>query len=118
MKQLTNFLRTVLPWAKGQCRLSALSFMLLVCASAWAQGIAVKGTVTDSNGEPLIGASVVIKGNTSVGTVTDLDGNFTLSVPSESSTIVVSYVGMNTKEQKVGKLRTFKVTLTDNTQLS
>ena len=118
MKQLTNFLRTVLPWAKGQCRLSALSLMLLVCASAWAQGIAVKGTVTDSNGEPLIGASVVIKGNTSVGTVTDFDGNFALSVPSESSTIVVSYVGMNTKEQKVGKQRTFNVTLTDNTQLS
>ena len=92
--------------------------MLLVCASAWAQGIAVKGTVTDSNGEPLIGASVVIKGNTSVGTVTDFDGNFALSVPSESSTIVISYVGMNTKEQKVGKQRTFNVTLTDNTQLS
>ena len=92
--------------------------MLLVCASAWAQGIAVKGTVVDSNGEPLIGASVVIKGNTSVGTVTDFDGNFALSVPSESSTIVISYVGMNTKEQKVGKQRTFNVTLTDNTQLS
>ena len=92
--------------------------MLLVCASAWAQGIAVKGTVVDSNGEPLIGASVVIKGNTSVGTVTDFDGNFALSVPSESSTIVVSYVGMNTKEQKVGKQRTFNVTLTDNTQLT
>ena len=118
MKQLTNFVRTVLPRAKGQCRLSALSLMLLVCASAWAQGIAVKGTVTDSNGEPLIGASVVIKGNTSVGTVTDFDGNFALSVPSESSTIVISYVGMNTKEQRVGKNRTFNVTLTDNTQLS
>ena len=60
----------------------------------------------------------MIKGNTSVGTVTDFDGNFALSVPSESSTIVVSYVGMNTKEQKVGKQRTFNVTLTDNTQLS
>ena len=119
MKQLTNFVRTVLPWAKWQCRLSALSLMLLACASAWAQnGISVKGTVVDSNGEALIGASVVIKGNTSVGTVTDFDGNFTFSVPSESSIIVVSYVGMNTKEVKVGKQRTFNVTLTDNTQLS
>ena len=50
--------------------------------------------------------------------MTDFDGNFALSVPSESSTIVISYVGMNTKEQKVGKQRTFNVTLTDNTQLS
>lgn len=92
--------------------------MLLMCATAWAQGIAIKGTVVDSNGEALIGASVVIKGNTAVGTVTDFDGNFTLSVPSEASTIVISYVGMNTREFKVGKQRTFNVTLSDNTQLS
>lgn len=118
MKQLTNFVRTVLPRAKGQCRLSALLFMLLMCTTSWAQGIAVKGTVVDSNGDPLIGASVVIKGNTSIGTITDFDGNFSLHVPSESSVLVVSYVGMNTEEKKVGKNRTFNVTLTDNTQLS
>ena len=119
MDQLTNFVRTVLPRAKGQCRWLALSLMLLVCATAWAQGgIAVKGTVVDSSGEPLIGASVVVKGNTSVGTVTDFDGNFSFKVPSETSTIVVSYVGMNTEELKVGKRRTFNVTLTDNTQIS
>ena len=119
MKQLINFVGTALPWAKRQCRWSALSLMLLFCATAWAQGgIAVKGTVVDSNGEALIGASVVVKGNTSVGTVTDFDGNFAFSVPSESSVIVISYVGMNTKEVKVGKQRTFNVTLTDNTQLS
>ena len=119
MKQLINFVGTALPWAKRQCRWSALSLMLLFCATAWAQGgIAVKGTVVDANGEALIGASVVVKGNTSVGTVTDFDGNFAFSVPSESSTIVVSYVGMNTEELKVGKRRTFNVTLSDNTQLS
>ena len=118
MEQLKNFLRAVLQSTKGQCRSSALSLMLLVCAAAWAQGgFTVKGTVVDSNGDPLIGASVVIKGNTSVGTVTDFDGNFSFNVPSESSTIVFSYVGMNTKEQKVGKQRTFNVTLTDNTQI-
>ena len=84
MKQLTDFMRTFLPWASRQCRYSALSLMLLIGASALAQGIAVKGTVVDSNGDPLIGASVVIKGNTSVGTITDFDGNFSLSVPSET----------------------------------
>ena len=90
MKQLTDFMRTFLPWASRQCRYSALSLMLLIGASALAQGIAVKGTVVDSNGDPLIGASVVIKGNSSIGTITDFDGNFALSVPSESSTIVIS----------------------------
>ena len=43
MKQLTSFVRTVLPWANRQCRWSALSLMLLMCATAWAQGIAIKG---------------------------------------------------------------------------
>ena len=67
---------------------------------ATAQNRAISGTVVDANGEALIGASVVVKGNTSVGTVTDFDGNFAFSVPSESSTIVVSYVGMNTSPDR------------------
>ena len=84
----------------------------------WAQGsISIKGTVVDANGEAMIGASVVVKGNTSTGTITDLDGHFSLKVPSESTVIVVSYVGMNTREVKVGKQREFNIVLTDNTQL-
>ena len=80
--------------------------------------IDVRGTVVDNAGEPLIGASVIVKGNASQGTVTDFDGNFQLKVPSEQTVLVVSYVGMNTKELKVGKQRTFNVVLTDNTQLT
>jgi TonB-linked SusC/RagA family outer membrane protein len=49
--------------------------------------------------------------------VTDFDGNFQLKVPSEQTTLVISYVGMTTKEVKVGKQRSFKVTLKDDTQL-
>lgn len=51
------------------------------------------------------------------GTVTDFDGNFVLKVPSESSVLVISYVGMTTKEIKVGNQRSFKITLLDDTQL-
>ena len=91
--------------------------MLTGSTLLYAQGIAIKGTVTDANGEPLIGASVVVKGNTSLGTVTDFDGNFKMNVPSESSVIVFSYVGMTTREMKVGKQHEFKVTLQDDTQL-
>jgi len=79
--------------------------------------IQITGTVTDASEEPLIGASVVVKGQSSLGTVTDFDGNFVLKVPSESSVLVISYVGMTTKEIKVGKQRTFKVSLSDDTQL-
>ncbi len=80
-----------------------------------AQTITVTGVVTDSTGEPIIGASVVEKGNTSTGTVTDLDGNFTLSVPSKA-TLVVSYIGMKTQEVAVKGQSRINVTLNDDTQ--
>jgi TonB-linked SusC/RagA family outer membrane protein len=121
MKQLTNFVNATVFPAMARLRRVAMSLLvLLLCSTMWAQGggVSIKGTVVDSNGEALIGASVVVKGNTALGTVTDFDGNFSLNVPSESSTIVVSYVGMNTREMRVGKQRQFNVTLTDNTQLT
>ena len=97
---------------------SILLLTMLFCTTMWAQKVDIKGTVVDTNGEALIGASVVVKGNTSVGTITDFDGNFSLSVPSESTVIVVSYVGMDSRELKVGKQRNFNVALSDNTQLT
>ena len=91
-----------------------MAFSTTLCAQ---NNITVTGTVSDASDEPLIGASVVVKGQTSLGTVTDFDGNFTLKVPSESTVLVVSYVGMTTKEIRVGKQRDFKITLADDTQL-
>ena len=99
-------------------QLSILLLTMMFCTTMWAQGVSIKGTVVDANGEPLIGASVVEKGNTSNGAVADFDGNFSLNVPSESSVIVVSYVGMNSQELKVGKQRTFQITPSDNTTLT
>ncbi len=111
MKQLESLVKRAVP-----------ALLLLLCSTLYAQaqgnGIDVRGTVVDNAGEPLIGASVIVKGNASQGTVTDFDGNFQLKVPSEQTVLVVSYVGMNTKELKVGKQRTFNVVLTDNTQLT
>ena len=71
-------------------------FMLPLAAHAQYQ---VKGNVTDETGSPLIGATVVMDGNAKVATVTDLDGNFVLSVPTKSAVLKVSYVGM--KDQRV-----------------
>lgn len=111
MKQLESLVKRAVP-----------AILLLLCSTLYAQaqgnGIDVRGTVVDNAGEPLIGASVIVKGNASQGTVTDFDGNFQLKVPSEQTVLVVSYVGMNTKELRVGKQRTFNVVLTDNTQLT
>ena len=108
-KQLSRLLKRSLP----------LLLMLMFPLAMLAQegGVKISGKVVDSTGEPIIGASVVVKGNAGVGTVSDIDGNFQLTVPSENSTIVVSYVGMATKEQRVGKQRNFSITLQDDDQL-
>ena len=98
--------------------ISAILMLFAFSTMLYAQnGVTVKGSVTDNAAEPLIGASVVVKGQASLGTVTDIDGNFMLKVPSEQSVLVISYVGMSTKEIKVGKQRDFKVSLADDTQL-
>ena len=76
----------------------------------------VTGNVSDAEG-PIIGASVVEKGNTSNGTVTDLDGNFTLDVK-PGATIVISYIGYKTQQVAVGNQSNINVSLAaDNTSL-
>lgn len=69
--------------------------LLVLCFTslfAWAQNISVKGTVTDQNSEPIIGASVVSSMNKGTGTVTDMEGVFTLSVP-KGDVLTISYIG-------------------------
>lgn len=97
-----------------------LAMMLCFALGAHAQnGIAVSGQVTDEAGEGIIGATVTVKGQKNLGTVTDFDGNFHITVPSERSVIQVTYVGMNTAEVTVGRQRTLKIVMSeDNNQLS
>ena len=77
--------------------LISLTLLMLLSGGLTAQTM-VSGTITDSDfGDPLIGANVVVKGST-VGTSTDLDGNFTLEVPDDATTLVISYTGYTTTE--------------------
>ena len=92
-----------------------LSLLAVISLSVSAQNVTVKGTVTDKTGETVIGASVVQKGNASNGTITDIDGNFSLSVPS-NATLVISYVGMTTQEVAVKGQHTINVVLADDAQ--
>ena len=96
---------------KSIFRTTLLLCLLLVCGQAMAQTTA-KGTVTDATGEPVIGATVVEKGNAKNAAVTDFDGNFTLKLQ-KSKTIVISYIGMVTQEVNAtgGDL---KITLQDD----
>lgn len=81
-----------------QIRFLILFMVTLISSMTYAQDVKYSGTVVDAQNEPIIGASVVQKG-TSQGSVTDLDGNFTVSV-APGSTLVVSYIGYTPQEVK------------------
>ncbi|MEY8707244.1 TonB-dependent receptor [Bacteroides faecichinchillae] len=93
----------------------ALAYLLLTSVSAFAQTKTVTGTITDANNEPLIGVSVVVQG-TSTGTVTNMDGEYSISVTPED-VLVFSYVGMATQSIKVGTQSVINVTLKEDSQL-
>ena len=99
-------------------RLAVLGGLLALAGAlpSFAQrGITVKGTVLDSEGLPVIGAGVTIKGTTA-GAAADLDGNFIVAVPGEDAVLEVSALGYVTQEIRVGKQRTIKVILQEDAQ--
>ena len=77
-----------------------LTFFIFISVGLWAQPISVTGVVVDDAGEEVIGATVVVKGNEQHGTITDIDGKFSLQVPDLQVTLVFSYVGMKSVELK------------------
>ena len=74
----------------------------------------ITGKVVDKNGEPIIGANVVVKGTTN-GTITDIDGNFTLEA-SDGALLDVSYIGYLNQEIKVGNQKQLAISLSEDTQ--
>ena len=81
-----------------------LALLFVWTGVAWSQGVTVKGVVTsEEDGLPIVGASVLVKGTTQ-GTITDVDGNFMISgVKADSKTLIVSFVGMKTREVAIKK---------------
>jgi len=88
---------------------------LLAVTTALAQAIQVKGIVYDGNGETMPGVNVHVKGAAS-GTITDVNGNYTVSVPNSNSILVFSFIGYTTQEIKVGNRTNINVTLKDDLQ--
>lgn len=78
--------------------------------------VRIIGTVVDVQGEPIIGASVVEKGTSNNGVITDVDGNFVLNV-SPGSTLQISYVGYGTQEIVIGSQRSFNIVMKEDTEL-
>ena len=94
--------------------------LLIAAAGAWAaavpaSGIDVSGVVKDETGQPLPGASVIVQG-TNQGTITDIDGKFSLNAP-EGSVLEVSFIGYNVQTVKVGKVNFLEISLTPDTKL-
>ena len=90
--------------------LTLLSFSLTALAQQ-----KVTGKVKDSSGEPVIGASVVVKGNNTMGTITDFDGNFMLDVPAKS-VLVISYIGYVTQEVSTAGKKSLEIILKEDTK--
>ena len=90
--------------------LTLLSFSLTALAQQ-----KVTGKVKDSSGEPVIGASVVVKGNNTMGTITDFDGNFMLDVPTKS-VLVISYIGYVTQEVPTVGKKSLEIILKEDTK--
>ncbi len=101
----------------GVCRfrhiLMTAMMVLFAFASAYAQGISIRGTVVDGSGEPLIGASVLVKG-TALGTSTDIDGNYVLNNVDKNATLEFRYVGYSTQTVAVKGQTRIDVTLTED----
>ncbi|WP_245904020.1 SusC/RagA family TonB-linked outer membrane protein [Dysgonomonas alginatilytica] len=90
-------------------------FMIFTGISAQAQ-IALTGTVVDENNEPMIGIGIVVK-NSTIGTATDIDGKFSITVPNTNSVLNFSFIGYKSQEITVGSQRKINVVLKEDLQL-
>lgn len=94
-------------------RVALFLFFMLSTLSSWGQ-ITVTGTVVDETQVPVPGANVVIKGETTSGTITDFDGNFTITVKDQSAVLVVSFIGYTTQEVPVGSNTVINIVLKED----
>lgn len=98
---------------KGSFLSIIMGIMLFISSGVFAQNTRITGNVFQAKDkEPIIGANVVVEG-TSIGTVTDMDGNFALEVPA-NSVLMISYIGCETQKIKTGSNKQFSIGLTDN----
>lgn len=96
-------------------KLSLIAVMLISAFVTWAQNVSISGNVTDANGEPLVGVSILVKGTT-IGTMTDVDGQFAFDVPG-NAVLEVSSIGFVSQEITVGTRRSFDIVLQDDNEM-
>lgn len=97
-----------------------IRLVLILFSIAWlgssdlaAQGNRLTGQITDENGEPLIGATIIVVGTT-IGSATDIDGNYTLDLPNNAESITISYIGYTTETLSINSRSVINVSLIPN----
>lgn len=98
-------------WNPRLLALLIITYFLCI-TNSYAQNV-IKGFVKDGNDEPLPGVSVSIKGITNVGTITDIDGKYTINA-NHNQTLIFSYIGMLTQEIKISNKREINITMKDD----
>ncbi len=91
-----------------------MAVVLTIAQVSFAQTKTIKGTVTDGSQEPLIGVSVTIKGTRNTGVITDVNGNYSITVPNNKAVLVFNYIGFCEMQQDVGGKSTLNVQLKED----
>ena len=95
-------------------RILFLTVMAVCAQGAFAQSKSVQGRVTDSSNEPLIGATVTVKGTHNTGVITDVNGNYSINVPNDKAVLVFNYIGYSETEQNVSGRSNIDVVMQDD----
>ena len=111
MKNKSNFVKV----SKYTCWCMLMMFLMVLTPMRAQTSRNISGQVVDELGEAIIGANVTVVGNKSLGTITDIDGNFTLTVP-QGTTLEVSYIGYVNKKVVVDNKTSYKITLKEDAE--
>lgn len=99
-------------------RIITITYFVLACISAFSQNRTVSGTVADTKGVPVMGAVVMLEGNSSIGALTDVEGKYTISFPASKNVVFnVSCIGYKTITAQIGKDSVVNFTLEDDYEL-
>ena len=101
---------------KSVYTLTLMIILCLISSLANAQTRKITGTVLDNNNEPVIGATVLVDNNPNRGTITDVNGKFTIDVPESATALSISIIGMKTQRVMLGAASDYNVVLEDDTQ--
>lgn len=98
-------------------RTAATLLMSMICLISLAQSRTVSGVVLDSRGDPVIGANIRVVSDASIGTITDLDGKFSLAVPGTAKQLEISFIGMQTQTVSIVTGQPIHVTLAEDAEI-